>query len=133
MQNNNASLVDLGRSLIDDARSLVRKEIELAKVEILDLIKTNAIAVGMFAGAAIVAFMAFILLQIAVIITLLVTVGPSAAWYLAWGLVVLWVVVIAVLALMGKSKLRIKAPEKTVATIKGDIEWAKEQIHSNAR
>ena len=43
------------------------------------------------------------------------------------------VVVVAILALMGRRKLMIKAPEKTVATLKGDIEWAKGQIRSNGR
>jgi len=121
------SLVDLGRSLVDEARGLIRKEIELAKVEVIDLLKTNAIAVGMFAGAAIVAFMFLILVQVAIIVTV-----PNGIW-VAWGLVVLWLVVIIVLALVGRSKLKLQAPEKTVETIKGDIEWAKGQIRSNGR
>ncbi|HEU0168781.1 MAG TPA: phage holin family protein [Chloroflexota bacterium] len=124
-----SSLVEMGRSLIDDARDLIRKEIELAKVEILELLKTNAIAIGLFAGAAIVAFIAFIMLQVAFILTF----HFETQFIVAWCLFGFWIVVTAVLALMGRRKLRIKAPEKTVATLKGDVEWAKEQIRSNGR
>ena len=127
------SLADLGRQLIDEARGLVRKEIELAKVEVLELVKTNAVAVGLFAAAAVLLLIVLVMLQVAVIVTLLVTLGQAAAWYLAWALFGFWVVLIAVLALIGKAKLRFKPPEKTIATLKGDIEWAKGQIHSNGR
>lgn len=128
-----ASLADLGRQLIDDARGLVRKEIELAKVEVLELVKTNAIAIALFAVAAILALIMFVMLQVAFIFTILVTLGQQAAWYLSWALFGLWLVVVVVLALIGRAKLRFKPPEKTIATVKGDIEWAKAQIHSNGR
>ena len=124
-----ASLVDLGRTLIDDARDLIRKEIELAKVELVDLVKTNAIAVGLFAGAGIVAFIAFIILQVAIILTF----HFEVQFIVAWALFIFWLAITVILALMGRRKLKIKAPEKTVATLKGDIEWAKEQIRSNGR
>ena len=127
------SLVELGRQLMDEARDLIRKEIELAKVETIALLKTNAIAAGLFAGAALLALIMFIMLQVAVIITVLVTLGQPAAFYLAWALFALWLVVVIVLALIGKSKLKFKAPEKTISTLKGDIEWAKGQIHSNGK
>jgi len=123
------SLVDLGRSLIDDARDLVRKEIELAKVEIVDLIKTNAIAVGLFAGAAILAFVAFIILQVAFILSFAYTVQ----FIVAWSLFGFWIILTAVLALLGRARLKFKPPERTMSTIKGDIEWAKGQIRSNGR
>ena len=123
------SLVELGRQLLDDARDLIRKEIELAKVEIIALLKTNAIAIGLFLGAAVVALVFLIMLQVAIILT----VPPSLQWILAWCLAALWLIVLVVLALVGKSKLKFKPPEKTISTIKGDIEWAKGQIHSNGK
>src|SRR4051794_9922780 len=113
MATNQQTLVDLGRSLIDDARELIRKEIQLAKVELLDLVKTNAIAAGMFIGAVLMAFMAIILLQVAIVVTV-----PFAAQpWVAWGLVVFWIIVVAVLVIVGRRKLRFEAPEKTLATI----------------
>ena len=123
------SLVDLGRQLMDEARDLIRKEIELAKVEVLDLVKTNAIAIGLFAGAAILGLVFFIMLQVAII----VTVPFAIQWIVAWGLVIFWLIVVVVLALIGKSKLKFEPPEKTISTLKGDIEWAKGQIHSNGK
>jgi len=124
-----SSLVDLGRVLIDDARDLIRKEIELAKVELLDLVKTNAIAVGLFLGALLVALIAFIMLQVAFILTF----RPSVQYIVAWSIFGLWLILTAVLVLVGRSKLKFKPPEKTISTIKGDIEWAKGQIRSNGK
>ena len=123
------SLVELGRELMDEARELIHNEIELAKVEILDLVKTNAIAAGLFAGAAVVGLVFLIMVQVAFIFTF----WEAVRWIVAWCLVGLWLVVIVVLALVGKSKLKFKPPEKTISTIKGDIEWAKGQIHSNGK
>jgi len=128
-----SSLLDLGRQLLDEARVLVRKEIELARVEIVGLVKTNAVAIGLFAAAAILGLVVLIMLQVAIVTTVLVAVGQSAAFYVAWGLFAFWLVVVAVLALIGRTKLRFKPPEKTIATLKGDIEWAKGQIHSNGK
>ena len=128
-----SSLAELARQLIDEARGLVRKEIELAKVELLELVKTNAVAIGLFAAAAVFALVMLIMLQVAFIWTIFVTLGQEAAWYLAWALFGFWLVLIAILALIGKAKLKFKPPEKTIATLKGDIEWAKEQIRSNGR
>ena len=122
------SLVELGRQLIDEARGLVRKEIELAKVETIGLLKTNAIALGVVVGAAILLLVLLIMIQVALIVTFL-----AAALWIAWGLVVFWVLVIAVLAIVGRSRFKFKPPEKTISTIKGDIEWAREQIRSNGR
>ncbi|HEY8694568.1 MAG TPA: phage holin family protein [Chloroflexota bacterium] len=123
------SLVDLGRQLMDEARDLIRKEIELAKVEIIALLKTNAIAMGLFLGAAVVALVFLVMLQVAIILT----VPTSVQWIVAWCLAALWLIVLIVLALVGRAKLKFEPPEKTISTIKGDIEWAKGQIHSNGK
>jgi len=123
------SLVDLGRQLMDEARDLIRKEIELAKVEIIALLKTNAIAIGLFLGAAVVALVFLVMLQVAIILT----VPTSVQWIVAWCLAALWLIVLIVLALVGRAKLKFEPPEKTISTIKGDIEWAKGQIHSNGK
>jgi hypothetical protein len=123
------SLVELGRRLMDEARGLIRKEIELAKVEILALVKTNAIAIGLFVGAAVLALVALIMLQVAFILTF-----PFGTQFIvAWCLFGFWIIVIAILALVGRSKLKFQVPERTVDTIKGDIEWAKGQIRANGR
>jgi hypothetical protein len=124
-----SSMVELGRQLLDEARGLIRKEIELAKVETVGLIKSNAIAVGLFAGAAILALVFLIMLQVAILLTL----PLEVQFIVAWALAIFWLIVVVVLALVGKSKLKLKAPEKTISTIKGDIEWAKGQIHSNGK
>ena len=127
------SLADLGRQLIDEARGLVRKELELAKLEILGLVKTNAMAIALFALAVVFVLILLVMLQVAFVVTMLATLGTAAAWYSAWGLFVFWLLVIIILALIGRAKLKFEAPEKTIATVKGDIEWAKRQMHSNGK
>jgi hypothetical protein len=124
-----STLIDLGRQLIDEARDLVRKEIELAKTEVIGLLKTNAIALGLCIAAAVLLLVFLVMVQVAVILT----VPWEIQFIVAWCLVAFWVVAIAVLALVGWSKFRFKPPEKTIASIKGDIEWAKGQIRSNGR
>ena len=123
------SMVELGRMLVDEARDLIRKEIELAKVELKELLVRNALAVGLFAGAALLALIAFIILQVAFILTF----WPAVQWIVAWCLFGFWLILTLTVALIAKSKLKLKPPEKTISTIKGDIEWAKGQIHSNGK
>lgn len=123
------SLVALGRQLIDDATRLVRQELELAKEEIKELLLTNLKGAAFLLGAAILAFIAFIMLQVAI----LLTVPFNVQFIVAWALFGFWIILTIVLALIGKARLRFQAPEKTISTIKGDIEWAKGQIHSNGK
>ncbi len=123
------TVIDLGRQLIDEGRDLVRKEVELAKVEVTELVKTNAIALVLCLAAAILILVFLVMLQVAIILS-----TPFESQYLvAWGLAGFWLVLIVILALVGRSKFKFKPPEKTIATIKGDIEWAKGQIRSNGR
>ncbi len=125
----NSSLVELGRRLIEEGRDLVRQEVELAKVEIIALIKTNVIAAGLFVGAAVLALVTLIMLQVAILLTL-----PFDIQYIvAWCLFGFWLLLLLVLVIVGRAKLRFKLPEKTIATLKGDMEWAKGQIRSNGR
>lgn len=123
------TLIELGRQLLDEARDLVRKEIELAKAEVTELVKTNAVALGLCLTAAVLLLVLLVMVQVAILLTV-----PFETQYLvAWGLVGFWLVLIVILALVGRSKFKFKPPEKTIATVKGDIEWAKGQIRSNGR
>lgn len=114
-----------------DAQRLVHLEIQLAKQEVLDLVKQNAIAIGMLAVAALSAI--FVLYTL---VTLIVFGALSFIFHRGMGhdaiahLVVLliWGAVAVILGLMGKSRLVFKLPESTIQTIKDDMAWAKAQI-----
>jgi hypothetical protein len=119
-----------------DAQRLVKLELELAKQEITELVKRNAIAIGMLAGAG--------LCMVFVLYSAVAAVVFAVMWFffhrgigydaLALGAVtLLWLAVAVVLGLLGKSRLVFKMPEATIQTIKDDVEWARTQIRPATR
>ena len=119
-----------------DAQRLVALEIELAKQEIMALVKTNAVAAGLLAGAA--------LCGLFIVYTLVAVIVVGAMWLFMRGglgeteialliILLIWLAAAAVLGLLGKSRLEFKMPEATIQTIKEDVEWAKQQIRPATR
>ena len=115
----------LVKRLSRQASTLVRQEIELAKRELAEkgadastgaAALAAAVAAGLLALGALTAFL------------ILALDGAMPAWTAALCVTVLWAVVGLVLALYGREKLRevgTPVPEKTVDTLKEDIEWLK--------
>jgi uncharacterized membrane protein YqjE len=120
------SFSDLLQDIIRNVQEIVRSEVRLAKTEIREeAAKTKASLVLLGAGA-LTGFLAilFLLLMIA---SALALVMPNWAAALVVGAAL---AVAAGVMLMGgvKSFQRIHpAPERTVQTIKENIEWAKQQ------
>ena len=113
--------------LAEDVVQLVHLEVELAKQEALDLAKRNGVAVGMMAAGAFCALLFFIIGQVWLIVAL----GhPSLV---AGIIAVFWLLVGTILALVGKARLDIKAPQRTLQSLKEDLEWAKDQIKPSPR
>jgi uncharacterized membrane protein YqjE len=117
--------------LTADAQRLVKLELELAKQEILELVKRNGIALGMLAGAALCGLFLLYTLVVLIVFAILSLffhrgMGHDAIALLV--VLVIWGIAAAVLGLMGKSRLEFKMPEATIQTIKDDVEWAKAQI-----
>ena len=116
---------DLVKDLSHQASLLVRKEIELAKVELAEKGRQAGIGVAALAGAAIVALAALGALT-AFLILALNEAMPS--WAAALIVTVLWAAIGTALGLLGRQKLRemgYLVPEKTVDTLKEDLEWLK--------
>jgi Putative Actinobacterial Holin-X, holin superfamily III len=122
------SMVELGREVVDGVRELVRKEIELAKLETRELLVKNAKAGALLGGGAFFALLAVVMIQVAAVATAAFAGGFAAGMYLAWGLFGLWVVLAAIALIAGWSRLELKPPARTLATLKGDLEWAKRQM-----
>ncbi|HVE76515.1 MAG TPA: phage holin family protein [Actinomycetota bacterium] len=106
-----------------DLSTLIRKEIELAKQEVGELVKTKVQAFGLIAVAAVVGllFLPFILLTFLEIL---------AIWLPRWSasLIITFSMLAMAggLVLMAKKKLDRKLkPEKTINSLKEDVEWAK--------
>ena len=121
---------ELLRDLSDQTTALVRKEIELAKVELSAKGKTAATGAGMFGGAGLFGFFAFGALT-ACIIAALAT--AMATWLGALIVAVVYGAIAAVLALRGRRNVRQATPpvpEQAVDSTKEDVQWVKTRAKS---
>jgi Putative Actinobacterial Holin-X, holin superfamily III len=119
---------ELAAEIVGEAERLVRLEIALAKAELKELAITNAIAAGAFLGAAV---LVSVTLLAAVPVLIVVAVEPHWLAALAW--IAIYLVAAAGLALLGRSKLRIGIPQRTVDSIKETRDWALRQMRSPGR
>jgi hypothetical protein len=115
---------ELVRSLVDNTQLLVKKEIELAKLEIKEIVTARLMAVGFLAIAGILGLylLAFVFVTIAKALELVV--ASWLAWLIVTGIVLLLVVV---LLLIAKRKLSTpsNSPDTTKADVQETIELAK--------
>jgi uncharacterized membrane protein YqjE len=121
---------ELVKQLADQTTSLVRAEVELAKAELTEKGKRAGIGAGMFGGAGVFGFYAFGALTAAAVLALATAV---AGWLAALIVAVVYAAVAGVLALTGKNKVQEAtppAPERTVETVKEDVEWVKQSAKS---
>lgn len=119
---------ELAAEVVQDAQRLVSLEIALARQELKELAVRNAIAVGMLGAGGLLLGLA-VLVAVPVLIVALVPahVIAAAAWvvaYLVVGLVVL---------VLGRTRLRIELPARTIASLKENKDWALRQIRSTGR
>lgn len=119
------SLGELVASATADISTLVRKEVELAKIEL----KREAVNAGKGAGALGAAGFAGVLGLIFLSIAAAFGLGKLYGDHLGFGFLtvgVLYLVVAALAALLGKKSLsKVGPPEKTIETVKGDVAFAK--------
>jgi len=124
---------DLVRDLSAQVSTLVRQEMELAKVELSEKGKQAGIGAGMFGGAAVMALFGVGAITAAAILALdLVLPGWLAAVIVA----VAWLAIAGVLALMGRARTKKAvppAPEQTVETIKEDVRFTKQAVQEARR
>lgn len=121
------SLGELFGDVTRDMGTLVRQEIELAKVEIKEEVSRAGRAGGMLGGTAIAALMALLLLSFAAAWGLSELV-PEGVAFLIVGLA--YAAVAAVLYTKGRAELQNvnPVPEQTIDTLKEDAQWAKQRI-----
>lgn len=121
------SLGELFGSLTHDMSSLVRSELELAKVELKEEAGKAGKAAGMLTGGALAGYLAVTLLAFAAAWGLAEVIDAGFA-FLVVGLVV--GAVAAVLATQGRARMKTvnPVPEQTVATLEEDARWARAQV-----
>jgi uncharacterized membrane protein YqjE len=116
---------ELVKDLSGQMSTLVRQEVELAKVELAEKGKKAGIGAGMFGAAGAAAILMLGSLT-ALLILALATAIP--AWAGALVVTLLWGAVAGALALIGRNKMREMGkpvPEKTVESVKEDVQWLK--------
>ena len=119
-----ASPGQLAAEVAKDVSTLVRQEIALAKAELQQEAKTAGMAAGAFGGAGFAGYFVLVFLSLALMW------GLDAWMPLGWAAVVvagIWAVVGAILAAVGRSRLKrfSPRPERTIETVKEDVKWAK--------
>lgn len=121
------SLGELVSEMTADLSTLMRKEVELAKVEIKEQVTRSAKAGGMFGGAGFAGYMAIVLLSFAAAWAFAVAI-PVWAGFLIVGAI--YAAVGGVLFLSGRKRMAEvrPVPEQTVQTLKEDVAWAKTQL-----
>ena len=121
------SMPEIMRAIATDTSTLVRKEVELARQEIMEAVTARLKAAGAMAAAAVMGLMVLVFAGAAAASALE---GSVSAWaarlIVAGGFLV--IAAAAVMAGIARAKNPPLAPEKTVETVKEDVEWAKAQL-----
>ncbi|WP_445148862.1 phage holin family protein [Baekduia sp. Peel2402] len=119
---------ELVKDLSTQVSTLVRQELELAKVELTAKGKQAGIGAGMFGGAGLFALYGVGALVATAILALATAVAP---WLAALIVAVVLFAGAGILAMAGKARAK-KAvppmPEQTVETLKEDVRYTKEHV-----
>jgi hypothetical protein len=121
------------RDLADETSALVRQELELARAELTEKGRQAGAGIGLFGGAGVMglaALGAFTTFMIAVLALAL------PVWGAALVVTAIDALIAGVLAITGRDRLNRGTPlvpEKTIETVKEDVEWAKTRAQSGRR
>lgn len=134
--NGRRGLVELARIAVEDTVRLVQQEIQLAKIEIQEMLRSNIQAAIFLGAAGLCAVLGLVMLLVFIPLMFLtgnhVWIFPVPA-FVALVEVVVFLVGAALLGLIGKNKLKIGAPPKTMTTLKEDAEWARQVLKRNGK
>jgi hypothetical protein len=118
------SIADLVGDVTRDLTQLLREEVELTKAELREEATKAGKAGAMLGGAGAGA------LLVAIFASLAVMFGLGEVMPLGWAALIVaavWAVVTAILAMSGRTRLREvnPTPQRTIDTLKEDVEWAR--------
>ncbi|MCP3014634.1 phage holin family protein [Nocardiopsis dassonvillei] len=118
------SFSELLGAVTGDLQKLFRQELALAKAEMREEAVKTGKAAGLLSGAAVAGYLALLLLSLAAMFGLAELIGLGWA---ALVVAVVWAIVGAVLAVVGRNRMREVSPkpERTIETLKEDAQWAK--------
>ena len=119
-------IFSIGRTLIGEAQTLVRQEVELARQEMISKIMRDVKAAALLIVAGVVMLLALFVL----IFMLVVDLFSYLTGHLWLGLIITWLIytiVFGVVALIGVRRLQSPVPVLTIQTLREDLEWLKQQ------
>ena len=121
---------ELVKELSEQTQTLVRQELQLARLELTEKGKRAGVGLGMFGGTGLFAFYAFGALTACLVLALDTA---MAGWLAALIVAVVYGAIAGVLALMGKNKVQEAGPpmpEQAAESVKEDIQWTKARAKS---
>ena len=129
------------KDITADVQTIIKGEIELAKAEMMPQVKRAGIGAGMFGAAGYFAIQAATLLFICggLALSALYQGVVPIIWAFTLGfltMAVILLVVAGILVLIGKNKVKVSAPERTIAEANRSIEavtGAVDQANANVR
>jgi uncharacterized membrane protein YqjE len=128
-----SSTGQLIRQLSEQSSMLVRQELELAKAELTEKGRRAGMGAGMFGAAGVAALLALGALTASLILLL----GKGMdEWVAALIVMLVYAAAAAILALLGRDRMRESmppAPEETVESVKEDVQWARTRARSARR
>ena len=125
--NGRRGVIDLARLAVDDVIRLVQQEIQLAKIEVKEMLSSNIRAAIFLAIAAVCGRYFFVMLLVTIALFI-----PAHA--LVAGIeTVIFLILLVIFGLMGKSRLQIGPPKKTMDSLKEDAEWARHRLTRNGK
>jgi uncharacterized membrane protein YqjE len=125
-QTEHRSTGEIVQDILNNIGELVRSEIVLAKTEVRDEAKKASKAGGLFAAAGLLAFYGMAA-WIATCMILIAMVTPL--WFAVFIMGVVLFVASGIVLVAAVQKWReLRPPERTIQTVKEDVQWAKQQI-----
>ena len=138
--NGRRGVIELARMAVEDTVRLVQQEIQLAKIEIQETLRSN-IKAAIFLGAGGLCAL-LLLVSLLVFIPLMFLTG-NHVWvfpvpaFVALVEAIVFLILAAILIFSGISSLKIGGPPKlvpkTMTTLKEDAEWARQVLKRNGK
>ena len=126
--NGQGSLLTLTRAAVEDVIRLVQQEIRLARLEVKEMLVSNAWGGAMLMAAALCGLVCIVLALVT--LALLLPFPAAAATGIEASVFLLGAIV---LGLLGRSRLKLGPPKQTLTSLKEGAEWAKQLLKRNGK
>jgi uncharacterized membrane protein YqjE len=125
-QHTDGSIAGLLQEIVGNIQGIIRSEVRLAKAEVTEDATSMGKAAGMLVAGAVLGIYALGILLLCVIYALN---GPLPDWAAALIVGVVVAAAAGILAKIGMNRIKSvnPAPDKTIDSVKEDIQWVKQQ------